>query len=510
MRHFRVLSLVAVLCAVAVVPSACPAQAPVPRDELLRCVPKSFGICLVVQDLRGHAAQWEKSRWLKAFKESALGRAVFDAPELKNVLKAQDDLKSFLDVDWPTLRDDVLGDAVVFVYEPPPAGKPQDEQGIVLVHARRPEVLARLIDNLNRAQKASGELQSLETRDYQGSPYVRRLGPKEAHYYMLSGPFFAYTPQEELLKRVIEQKQRNTRAVPDLGQTLKKAGADSAVASLVLNPRSFDAELRDKAAAALGAQALPLNFLLTYWKALDAVVVSCTVQEKIEIKLTLLARADDLPAGARAAFVEPARPSDLWQRFPDNAILGMAGKIDGRDVADAFTELAPPEARQSLLKNLQPLAALAGLDLARDIAPNVGPDWGFCILPAADPNKMPQAIAALAVRPGAKDIAVDQALLRGVNLVTGIALFDYNRRHQDDPIRFNTLRQQNVEINYLTNDKVLPPGFQPAWALKDGYLLLTTTPEAVARFRAAAAATVGAEAPLLRISSTELAKLLRA
>jgi hypothetical protein len=105
---------------------------------------------------------------------------------------------------------------------------------------------------------------------------------------------------------------------------------------------------------------------------------------------------------------------------------------------------------------------------------------------------------------------VDQALLRGVHFVAGLALFDYNRRHPDDPIRVSTLRQQNVDVNYLSNDKLLPPGFQPAWALKDGYLLLTTTPEAIARFRPAAEAPASTEAPLMRLSSVELAKLLRA
>jgi hypothetical protein len=509
-RHFRGLSLAGVLIALAGLSPTCPAQTPVPRDELLRCVPKDFGICFLVQDLRGHAAQWEKSRWLKAFKESAFGRAVLDAPELRNAIKAQHDLKSYLDIDWPTLRDDVLGDAVVLVYQPAPAGRPQDEQGIVLVHARRPDVLAKLIDNLNRVQKSTGELLSLETREFLGNQYVRRQGQKEDHYYLLNGQFFAYTPQEDLLKRVLERQRQNRPTLPELTQFLKKAGADGAVASLVLNPRAFDAEIRAKAAEALGGEALPLKLLLSYWKALDAVVISCAAQDKIEVKLTLLARVEDLPAGTRAAFVEPARPSELWRRFPDNAIFSMAGKIDGRELADAFMELAPPEARQGIKNSLQPLAALAGLDLARDLAPNIGPDWGFCISPATEPMKVPQAIAALAVRPEPKDSPVDQALLRGVHFVAGLALFDYNRRHPDDPIRLSKLRQQDVEVHYLSNDKVLPPGFQPAWALKDGYLLLTTTPEAVARFRAAGAAAASTEAPLMRLSSIELAKLLRA
>jgi hypothetical protein len=119
-------------------------------------------------------------------------------------------------------------------------------------------------------------------------------------------------------------------------------------------------------------------------------------------------------------------------------------------------------------------------------------------------------MAALAVRPGPKDLAIDQALYRGVHVLASVALFDYNRRHPDDPIRTQTLKQDNVEIKYLSNDNLFPPGFQPACALKDGYLLLATIPDAIARFRPAAApAPASGEIPLLRISPKGLAKVLR-
>ena len=159
------------------------------------------------------------------------------------------------------------------------------------------------------------------------------------------------------------------------------------------------------------------------------------------------------------------------------------------------------------------------MDLERDIAPNVGPDWGLCILPAVTSSNVPMAMAALAVRPGKKDIAIDHALYRGVEFLAGLALFDYNRRHPEEPIRLQTLRQDNVEIKYLKNDKLFPAGFQPAWALKDGYLLLTTSPDAVAQFRSAAPASVKLAAPIrsmtigsapfLRLSCKQLAKALR-
>ncbi len=248
-------------------------------------------------------------------------------------------------------------------------------------------------------------------------------------------------------------------------------------------------------------------------------VLTCAVGADVEARFTTLVRTKDLPASARPFFMEPAKASDLWKRFPDNAILRIAARLDGSAAAAAFVDLAPLEARQTIYKSFQPLAALVGMDLERDIAPNVGPDWGLCILPAAVASNMPMGMAALAVRPGKKDIAIDHALYRGVEFLAGLALFDYNRRHPEEPIRLQTLRQDNVEIKYLKNDKLFPAGFQPAWALKDGYLLLMTSPDAVARFGTAAPASVklaapiraaaGGSAPFLRLSCKQLAKALR-
>src|SRR5262249_39931021 len=147
----------------------------------------------------------EKSPWIHAFKGSALARVLAAAPELKELLKFQQDLQEHLGIDWRTIRDDVLGDAVALAYQPGPPGKPQEEMGALLVHASRPEALGRLLDSLNRAQRSSGELKGLHTREYRGTKYFQRVGPKETHYYLLDGPFFVYTGSEALLRQVIDQ-----------------------------------------------------------------------------------------------------------------------------------------------------------------------------------------------------------------------------------------------------------------------------------------------------------------
>jgi Protein of unknown function (DUF3352) len=502
LTHFALLGL----C----IPSLCRAQDTTAADELLRYVPKETSLCFVLNDLRGQVARWDKSPWMQLLKKSPLAQAFVDTPEFKNLLKLQVDLKKNLDIDWPTLRDEVLGDAVVFAYQPVRPGQPSDEQGVLLIRSHQAQVLAKLLDNLNRAQKSSGELKTLETKEYKGMTYFRRQELKESHNYFLEGTFLAYTGKEELLKQILDQKKQGDSMAPAPALHLKKAAAAPALASLWINPRALDAELLQKAAGLTGPEAVWFKAFQSQWQALDGIVVTFAAQDSLELKLTVLARDNDKPASARPWFTEPPQTSEIWKRFPDNAIFSMAGRVDVATLADSILSLSPPDVRQQMQKFLQPLTTMAGLDLNKDVAPYIGPDWGLCLMPAADPQKMPMALAALAVQPGKKTFGVDQALYQGIQFLAGFSLLDFNRRHPNDPMALRTLQQDKVEVKYLAHATAFPSGVQPALALKDGYLLLATNPEAILKFRETTPPRIKAgEVPLVRISSKELAKVLR-
>ena len=116
--------------------------------------------------------------------------------------------------------------------------------------------MARLIDHVNKAQRSSGDLRSLTTKEYQGFKYTTRVDSNKESYYFVSDHFFAYTSKESLLKRLLEQKRLDRRDVPPMVEHLKKAGGDNAVASLWINPRCFDDSMKQKIAAAKGTDAL--------------------------------------------------------------------------------------------------------------------------------------------------------------------------------------------------------------------------------------------------------------
>src|SRR5262249_28198494 len=153
-----------------------------------------------------------------------------------------------------------------------------------------------------------------------------------------------------------------------------------------------------------------------------------------------------------------------------------------------------------------------GLDIVRDVLPNIGPDWGFCISapPSSDKTLVPVMIAALRVRSGGPAKRVDQALLTGLNSLAFALVVSYNQSHTD-AMKLSTELQYKVDMKYLSNDKLFPAGCRPAFAFKDGYLVLASSPEAVKEFRSTknGPETSAAETPLLRCSVKALRNYLK-
>ncbi len=151
-----------------------PAPASTPRDDLLRLVPEDVGFCLVIQDLRGHSDAILRSPFIKKWWESPIGKAIANAPEQKKLAEFETQLKEGLGVTLAQLRDDILGDAVIFAYRPGGPGKEDQEVGLMLVHARDPKLLAEITSRFNDIQKQSGDLKDVLDRE---SSDTRRIMP---------------------------------------------------------------------------------------------------------------------------------------------------------------------------------------------------------------------------------------------------------------------------------------------------------------------------------------------
>jgi hypothetical protein len=495
-----------------------------PRDELLRLVPDSVGFCLVVQDLRGRAATLRNSPFLQQLSESPLGVRIRAGDEVKKLDRIETKMKEKIGLDWAQLRDDILGDALVLAYRPGPPGKPEQEQGVMLLRARNEKVLVDLIDRVNKVQKEEGELKSLEERRHNDIVYYRRLEydkrterDKPPTFYYVHGPILAISTQENMIQQVMEcDRTGATIKRGEAARRLRELDAERALLAVWINPRAFDAEVDAKIAHSTGERATAVKHFALYWKALESVVVSLSPSDR-EIKLSLgvRARAEELPAAARRLFREASTASEVWQRFPESALIAVGGRLDGATLPEVIGGFLTVEQRQTLhaALNRHFYALLGEDDFASEVLPAIGPDWGLCLLapPAADKNWMPRALFALRVESKRAKKAIEPKLLGILDFAARLLIFVHNNQQPDRPFSLKTGAVDGREVRYLSGD--LPAGIQPSYALLDGHILLSSSLEEMNRFARTpppVAPSPGAAIPLLRISFKDWRAYLKA
>jgi hypothetical protein len=488
-----------------------------PRDELLRFVPERVGFCVVLQDLRGHAAALDASPFVEQVRKTPFVQALLGAPETKQIGVFEQMLEKQLGLSLTQIRDDILGDALVFAYRPGPPGKPEQEQELLLVRAREAKPLEKLIERLNELQKGTGEVSGIEKRTHKGLTYFVRMEKRRPSFYYLRGPVLVVSGQEEMLLQALDQERlANPEAKPALVRKLEQVGFADDLLSVWINPRAFDAELDAKLAQAGQEGAPELRTFATYWKAIDGVALSVRLQKELSFSLALQAKTDALPAAARRFFTQLAEPSELWRAFPEDALLALGSRFDGSALLSALSDFLPGQARQALETELnRSLGKGMDKDFIKDVLPMIGPDWGVCVTaPAAqDKGWLPQSVFAVRVRSGDASAPVDRALFESLTAFAQLAVFNHNRppRPLEQSLTLKKATLDGQDIRYLAGDAALPPGIQPAFSLQHGYLLLGSSPEALRRVGARLTTRGPAPAgpvPLVRVSFKELRRYL--
>src|SRR5262249_35524751 len=142
-----------------------------------------------------------------------------------------------------------------------------------------------------------------------------------------------------------------------------------------------------------------------------------------------------------------------------------------------------PQAEKALGDSLDRFVGAAlDKDVRKDVLPNLGPEFGLCVTaPEKTGGWIPQAVFALRVRPGDKPPFVGHAVLSSLNSLAQLIVIDQNGKNPDRVVLRTEIREKE-EIKYLVNAKRFPSGFSPAFTLRDGYLLLATSPDALRAF----------------------------
>jgi hypothetical protein len=513
-RHFRI-PLVALFSSVFLPLLASPARGgETSRRALLRLVPDDVAICMIVQDARETFQTVRSSALAEKFRASSLAAALRASPEAKKLADAERYFQVQLGIGWERFLDDIVGDAVVLAYWPGPPGKPQEEQGIALLRARDPRLLSELVERVRKLANPGEAEAAPKVHTHGNVSYSSWSDGKQTSYVFIDGPVLAVSHHEALVRRVIDQFQRTDNLEPAVLSRLRSLGVDQSLAAVWINARAFDAELEHQTAEAPGVDAAVRKNILEHWKVIQGIALSARVgTDEVALDVACLVHADRLPNPIKRFFT-PGRASELWNCFPENAMLAMAGRVDAVALTEMAGHFLDDKSRVNVRIALDRYAkGSLGRDVEREVFPFLGPDWGFCVVAPPDEEKawLPYLIGALKVQPGEKDPPLDRTIASFLNGMAMFAVVAHNST-QTEPMTLHTEMQDKIEVKFFVNDKHFPVGFRPAFAMKDGYLVVASSPAAIRMFHGAKsrpeAVLKNGEVPYVRISPTAIQTFL--
>lgn len=481
------------------------AAAAAPRAEVLRHVPSDIGMCVLLESLRDRGDALAASPFVAKLAASPMVKNAPALAEVRKLLAVEKQVEAFTGLSAQRLRDEILGDLVVLAYKPGPTGKPDEEQGLILVHVRDPKALASLIRHVNDLEKKSGKLAGIEERTHRGVTYFCRKEKDAPTFYALRGSLLLFSGQEAMLRRAIESAaDLKADAVAPLEQAVQKLGVAGSLLTLWVNPRAYDAELTQKLGKATGPEAALLTTLLTYWKALDGVAMALQLDADLTLSVAVTGQPEKVSPAARAFLTTLAEPNKLWRALPEEPLFGVAARIDFAALLDVLGEFLTKENKQTLTADLQRLGAPLGRNLIREILPALGPDLGLIVLPPTPEQKgiVPRVQVSLRVRQ--TEEPVERALVRGLDTLATLILLGHNGKNPDKILSLKQDGTGKVEISYLNGEGVFPVGLRPAFGFVRGHLTLATSPEVLRTLAVLLSEDATSEpttpVPLLRIS----------
>jgi hypothetical protein len=485
-----------------------------PRDELLRLVPDDMTFCVVMQDLREKSKGAAESVFGAQLAQMPFIQAKAKSPEILKLLEVQQQVLKELDLTPQQIRDDLIGDAVVFAYKQGPPDKPGQERGLFLVWARDKTLLAKVIDRVNAMQTKTGELKEVRAHEREKQTYHERIknNRSDGEFYFVRDNLLVFSPQQAVLESIIDRDRTAgpvEKKPPFWSKMLGSLGLDKSLIAVLINPRVFDDDLNTQEKSANGADKAFLTEFRKYWQACDGLGVFADFAEHFEFGLALQVRKDAIPESGRRFFEQLGKPSSLWKVIPDDALFAVAARTDLALLADVFSAFAEPGKMKEVEKALGDsvgkfLPAEAKLDV---LFKGVGPDWGFWAFApeASDKTWVPQAILAVKLQKNREGKIAETTLGTAIPFLLRLAQVG-----SKDPFRFETVKHDKVEISVLANDTLFPAGFKPSFAIKEGFLVFAASPETIKRFAAPAMGkeNPSTETPFLRVSGAAWRKYL--
>ena len=97
---------------------------PRPAEKLMRLVPPDMAVVVTIEDLRGHAGAFLKSRLAEEFWRVPAVRAWFASDKYQHLERARSQIERLLEANLTDVRDELLGDGVILALRLPPRRPP--------------------------------------------------------------------------------------------------------------------------------------------------------------------------------------------------------------------------------------------------------------------------------------------------------------------------------------------------------------------------------------------------
>ena len=453
-----------------------------PADDLFRLVPPDAGVSLAVEDLRGHAGEFFGSPLAGSLARLPAVRDWLASDRSRRLRDARREVEAALGVDLATIRDGLLGDAVVLALHLPEGGRPDEARGLLLVRVRDRALLDRLVRKINAAQKTQGELLRVVERSRGKTSYsVRefRPGGRATEYYAtLPDHVFAWSNSEESLRGVIDRKAGGAASLHDNPgfRGIRRRLPDRAVASLFVDPAFIRSLVAAVPRPTSPEEQRAFSMVGRY---LDAVTYAgAAIERRDGVVLHVEESLDPakLDPWMRRWASRPVPTDPPTRRVPSSALAVLAGHVDFVAILDGVRALVP-DSEQAKLENLLEVARgmLLGLDLKSAVLPRLGPRMLAYIEPPSvigGSLRLP-VVASLDVGGEPGPMSVSAAIENAMRSV--LSIYALARQDGERPLRVESPSIGGVAVT------ALGPSSPIAFAVAEGRLVVSNSAEAVAR-----------------------------
>ena len=392
-RRFRV-QAVATLFAVVfrlVSASAAVVDEPAPSDALLKFVPADAGLILTIDRLREHSEEILGSRLARDVQELPAFKTWLDTDKVRDLLRSRGRIEEFFQTTLGEFRDEVLGDAVVLALRLPPekSADPVEARGLLVLRARDPKLLNRMVDLVNTTQERNGEIAELSEHKRGATVYHTRTfhagdGHPPESFVIFPDGTFAFSNDEHLIHEVVDRKtaavaSSSIGSVADReGFKLMSAGLPSrAVCRLFVDPKVALRLLGGLPAKSSDDDRGAPAMLGRYLDDLDFIGAGLVVDDRgIKLHAIQAFEAEKFRESTAPLVAEPSvdRPGTRLYAVPDSATALVALGVDFPTVYRLLVGLVPAADRHKIPK-IEALASglSLGLDLRRQVLPALGP-----------------------------------------------------------------------------------------------------------------------------------------